>query len=93
VIFFYEILFVLVAVVAVFIGEVWNRTYALLFLLAWWGFVSLGLASFKARLAQADGLSDEDRRWYRDANDGLRHLRLLFGLASAAALVWRIVLG
>jgi hypothetical protein len=94
VVFFYEILFVLVAIVAVGIGELWSRTLAFGFLLVWWLIVVLGYASFGARLAAADGtLTDEDQRWYRDARDGLRHLRLLFGLACAAALVWRLVAG
>ena len=92
-IFFYEILFVLVALGAVLIGERWSRTLALVFLLAWWGVVLLGYASFGARLAASEGLAEEDQRWYRDARDGLRHLRLLFGLACAAALVWRLVAG
>jgi hypothetical protein len=94
VVFFYEILFVVVAIVAVGIGELWSRTLALGFLLVWWLIVVLGYASFGARLATADGtLTEEDQRWYRDARDGLRHLRLLFGLACAAALVWRLVAG
>ena len=92
-VFFYELLFVLVSVVALIIGQVWSRTLALVFLLAWWAFVALGYASFGARLAAADGLADDDRRWLVDARDGLRHLRLLFGLASAAALVWRLLSG
>ena len=93
-VFFYEILFVLVTVIAVVLGEVWSRTAALVFLLVWWGIVILGYASFGARLATPDsGLAGDEQRWYRDARDGLRHLRLLFGLACAAALVWRLVAG
>jgi hypothetical protein len=38
-------------------------------------------------------MSDEERRWFTDARDGLRHLRLLFGLAALAALVWRVISG
>jgi hypothetical protein len=93
VIFFYEILFVLVAVAAVFIGEVWSRLAAFVFLCVWFGLASLGYASFGARLAASSGMTDEDRQWYRDAHDGMRHLRLLFGLAAAAALVWRLIAG
>ncbi len=93
VVFFYEMLFVFMAILAAFIGETWSRTLALVFLLAWWGVVALGYASFGARLAHDSALSDEDRRWYRDAYDGLRHLRLLFGVASGAALVWRLAAG
>jgi hypothetical protein len=93
VIFFYELLFVLAAVIAVVIGEVWSRLAAFAFLAAWFGIVSLGYASFCARLAASPGLPDEDRRWYADARDGLRHLRLLFGLAAAAALLWRLIAG
>lgn len=92
-IFFYEILFVVVAVLAVAIGEFWSRTFALLFLLAWWAFIWLGYASFSARLAQGGFETEDDQRWYRDAVDGLRHLRTLFGLACAAALLWRILAG
>ena len=92
-VFFYELLFVVVAVAAVLIGEAWSRTAALVFLLAWWGVAGLGYASFGVRLAAAHELSDDDRRWYRDVRDGLRHLRLLFGLACAATLVWRVVAG
>jgi len=93
VIFFYELLFVLVAIVAVFIGEVWSRLAAFLFLSAWFLVIVLGYASFGARLATSEGLTDEDRRWLIDARDGIRHLRLLFGLAAAAALVWRLIAG
>jgi hypothetical protein len=92
-VFFYELLFVVVAIVAVLIGEVWSRTLALVFLVAWWGVAALGYASFGTRLAVDTGLTDDDRRWYRDARDGLRHLRLLFGLAAAAAVVWRLLAG
>ena len=92
-IFFYEILFVVVAVVAVFIGETWSRTLALLFLLAWLGAVWLGYASFGARLAQSAAMSEDEVRWYRDAHSGLRHLRLLFLLACAATLAWRLLAG
>ena len=93
-IFFYELLFVLVAVVAVLIGEAWSRTAAFVFLLAWLAVVLLGYASFGARLAVVDTpLSDEERRWFVDARDGLRHLRLLFALAALAALIWRVVAG
>jgi hypothetical protein len=94
VIFFYELLFVLVAVLAVLIGEAWSRLAAFLFLLAWFAIVVLGYASFAARLALVDKpLSDDERRWFTDARDGLRHLRLLFGLAALAALVWRLLAG
>ena len=92
-IFFYEILFVAAAMVAVFIGEQWSRTVALGFLLVWLAVVALGYASFSARLAADGGLGEDDRRWYQDARDGLRHLRLLFALATAAALVWRLLAG
>ncbi len=92
-VFFYEMLFVFMAILAAFIGETWSRTLALLFLLAWWAIVALGYASFGARLADDASLNEQDRRWYRDAYDGLRHLRLLFGLASGAALIWRIAAG
>ena len=92
-IFFYEMLFVVVAVAAVAIGEVWSRLAAVVFLGVWFVLVVLGYASFGARLAVSDGLSDDDRRWFTDARDGLRHLRLLFGLATAAALAWRLIAG
>ena len=93
-IFFYELLFVLVAVVAVFIGEAWSRLAAFLFVAGWFGIVVLGYASFGARLALSnDALSEDERRWFTDARDGLRHLRLLFGLAALAALAWRLIAG
>ena len=92
-IFFYELLFVLVTVAAVVIGEVWSRLAAFVFLGVWLVVVVLGYASFGARLAVSEGLSDDDRRWFTDARDGLRHLRLLFGLATAAALAWRVIAG
>jgi len=92
-VFFYEMLFVVVAVVAVILGEAWSRLAALLLVGGFFGIVTLGAASFGARLAVADGLSDEERRWYTDARDGLRHLRLLFGLAALAALAWRLIAG
>ena len=92
-IFFYELLFVLVAIVAVFIGEAWSRLAAFLFLFAWFLVILLGYASFNARLATSEGLTEDDRRWITDARDGIRHLRLLFGLAALAALIWRLVAG
>jgi hypothetical protein len=92
-IFFYELLFVLVAVGAIVIGEAWSRLAAFVFLGGWFLVVVLGSASFDARLATTHGLSDDDRRWFADARDGLRHLRLLFGLASLAALAWRLIAG
>jgi hypothetical protein len=93
VIFFYELLFVLIAVMAVFIGETWSRLAAFGFLGFWFLVTAVGYASFGARLATAGGLSEEDRRWFAEARDGLRHLRLLFGLAALAALVWRLIAG
>ena len=93
-IFFYELLFVVMAVVAVVIGEVWSRTVAFLFVGAWFALVLLGYASFGARLATAESsLSEDERRWFTDARDGLRHLRLLFGLATLAAFIWRLIVG
>ena len=91
--FFYELLFVLVAVAAVFIGEVWSRLAAFVFLSVWFGIIVLGYASFGARLATSEGLTEDDRRFLSDARDGLRHLRLLFGLAALAALAWRLIAG
>ncbi len=92
-IFFYELLFVVVALVAVLIGETWSRLAAFLFLSAWFLIVVLGHASFGARLATSAGMSDDDRRWLTDARDGIRHLRLLFGLAALVALAWRLIAG
>jgi hypothetical protein len=93
-IFFYEFVFVLMAVVAVFIGEAWSRLAAFVFLAAWFGFVVIGYASFGARLTvSGSSMSEDERRWFADARDGLRHLRLLFALAALAALVWRLVAG
>jgi hypothetical protein len=94
VIFFYEFLFIVCAVVAVLIGEVWNRLAAFVFLAVWFGLIVLGYASFGARLAVSGSAMEEDeRRWFTDARDGLRHLRLLFGLAALAALAWRVIAG
>lgn len=93
-IFFYEFLFVLMAVVAVLIGEMWSRLAACVFLAVWFAIVVLGYASFGARLAvTGSSMSDDERRWFADARDGLRHLRLLFGLATLAALAWRLLAG
>ena len=50
-IFFYEILFAVVAVAAVFIGETWSRTWALAFLLAWLAVASAGLNGLRMRSA------------------------------------------
>jgi hypothetical protein len=92
-IFFYELLFALVALAAVLIGEVWSRLAACVFLGAWFLIVVVGSASFDARLATPEGVSDDERRFFTDARDGLRHLRLLFGLATLAALAWRLLAG
>jgi hypothetical protein len=93
VIFFYELLFVLVTVVAIVIGEVWSRLAASIFLGVWFLIVVLGYASFGARLATDEPLSDDARRSFTDMRDGLRHLRVLFGLATLAALAWRAIAG
>lgn len=87
-IFFYEMMFVAAAVVTAYIAEAWNRGWAVLFVSAWFGLVVLGHASFGARLAAPEPLADEERRWYLNARDGLRHLRLLFGLTWLGALAW-----
>ena len=93
VIFFYELLFVLVAIVAVSSASCGVALAAVVFLGLWFGAIWLGYASFGARLAADSGITEEDRRWYADARDGLRHLRLLFGLAVLAALAWRLIAG
>jgi len=94
VIFFYEFVFVVLAVLGVLIGEVWSRLAAAIFLAVWFGIVVLGYASFGARLAvSGESMTDDERRWFTDARDGLRHLRLLFGLATLAAFAWRIIAG
>jgi len=93
-IFFYELLFVVLAIGAVLLGELWSRTAAVVFLAVWFAIALLGYASFGARLALGEtNLSDDERRWFSDARDGLRHLRLLFGLATLAALAWRLIAG
>jgi hypothetical protein len=92
--FFYEFVFITMAVVAVLMGELWSRTAAVVFLAGWFAFVVLGYASFGARLTVTGAaMSDDERRWFTDARDGLRHLRLLFGLAALAALAWRVIAG
>jgi len=93
VLFFYELVFAVMAIVAVVIGEAWSRLAAFLFLTAWFLLAALASASFGARLAVAQGMPEDDRRFFTDARDGLKHLRLLFGLAAAAALVWRLLAG
>jgi hypothetical protein len=93
VIFFYELLFFVVAVAAVFVGEIWSRLLACLLLSAFVPVAALGAASFDARLATAQGLSDDERRFFADARAGLRHLALLFGLGAVAALVWKLIAG
>jgi hypothetical protein len=95
VIFFYEILFVAVGVFAIFIGEAFSRTISVALLAVCFAASKLGELSFGARLAPAanESVPDEERRWAQDARDGLRHLSLLFGLASLAALAWRLIAG
>lgn len=93
-IFFYEFVFVVMALAAVLIGEVWSRLAAAIFLALWFGITVLGYASFGARLTVlGSSMTDEERRWFTDARDGMRHLRLLFGAATAAAIVWRVIAG
>ena len=43
--------------------------------------------------AAAFAVSDADRRWFVDARDGLKHLRLLLAFGALAALAWRLVAG
>jgi hypothetical protein len=93
VLFFYEFVFAVVTIGAVAIGELWSRLAAFLFLTGWFLLAGLASASFGARLAVAQGMPEDDRRFFTDARDGLKHLRLLFGLAAAAALVWRLLAG
>ncbi len=93
-IFFYEFLFVVVAISAVLIGEVWSRLAASILLAAFFAVSVIGKASFGARIAvSASSMTDDERRWFEDARDGMRHLRLLFGLATLAAIIWRLVAG
>lgn len=93
-IFFYEFLFVVMAIAAVLIGEIWSRLAAAIFLALWFGITLLGYASFGARLAvSGSSMTDDERRWFNDARDGLRHLRLLFGAATVAAIAWRLLAG
>ena len=92
-IFFYEILFVLLAVVAIAIGEILSRLVAFAFLALCFAIALVAVASFDARLATAEGMTDEDRRWFAETRAGARHLALLLGLAAAAALVWRVIAG
>ena len=93
-IFFYEFLFIVIAVLAVLIGELWSRLAAVVFLALWFGIIMLGYASFGARLTvSGSSMTDDERRWFTDARDGLRHVRLLFGLATLAALAWRVIAG
>ncbi|SRR6266568_8067749 len=95
-VFFYELFFFVVAIAAVVIGEVWSRLAAFVFLCGWFGIAVLGYASFGARLAitsESEAMDDDQRRWFSDARDGMRHLRLLFGLAALAALAWRLISG
>lgn len=87
-IFFYEMMFVAAAVATAYMAEAWNRGWAVLFVAGWFGLVVLGKASFDARLADPEPLPSEERRWFLDARDGLRHLRLLFGLTWLGALAW-----
>ena len=93
-IFFYEFLFVVVAVAAVVIGEAWSRLAAFIFVAVWFAVSMVGYASFGARLAvSGHSMTEDDRRWFNDARDGMRHLRLLLGLATLAALAWRVIAG
>ena len=93
-IFFYEFVFIVMAVLAVLMGELWSRLAAFIFLAGWFAFILVGYASFGARLSVSGAtMTEDERRWFTDARDGLRHLRLLFGLAALAALIWRVVAG
>lgn len=91
-IFFYEMLFVLVAIAAIVVGEVWSRTVAVALVAVFFGVSALGVWSFDARLA-TQTVGEEDQRWSVDARDGLKHLRLLLGLGVLAALAWRVIAG
>ena len=91
-IFFYEMLFVLVAIGAIVLGEVVSRTLAVALVAVLFAVSALGVWSFDARLA-TEGVSDEDQRWFVDARDGLKHLRLLLALGCLATLGWRVVAG
>ena len=91
-IFFYEFVFIALAILAIVLGEAVSRTLSVIFALLALGVVALGVKSFDVRLA-TERVSDEDRRFFTDARDGLRHLRLLLLVGSLAALVWRLLAG
>jgi hypothetical protein len=92
VIFFYELLFVAIAIGAIVLGETVSRTLAVALVGVVFAISVLGVWSFDARLT-TNGVSDDDRRWFVDARDGLKHLRLLLAVGCAAALVWRLIAG
>jgi hypothetical protein len=93
VIFFYEFVFFGIAIVAILLGELVSRTLAVALVMALLAVVALGAWSFDARLATDNTVSAEDRRWFTDARDGLKHLRLLLALGALAALAWRLIAG
>jgi hypothetical protein len=93
VIFFYEFVFFGIAIVAILLGELVSRTLAVALVMALLAVVALGAWSFDARLATDDSVSADDRRWFTDARDGLKHLRLLLALGALAALAWRLIAG
>ena len=91
-IFFYEMLFFAVAIGTIVLGEAVSRTLAVAVVVTMLAIAAVGVWSFDARLA-TDTVSDADRRWFVDARDGLKHLRLLLALGAVATLVWRVVAG
>jgi len=94
VIFYYEFVFIALAILAIFLGEAVSRTLSLVIAALALAVVALGVKSFDVRLAtESESVSDEDRRFFIDARDGLRHLRLLLILGTLAALAWRLLAG
>ena len=91
-IFYYEFVFIGLAILAIFLGEAVSRTLSVVLAVLALAVVALGVKSFDVRLA-TESVSDEDRRFFTDARDGLRHLRLLLILGTLAALVWRLLAG
>ena len=91
-IFYYEFVFIALAILAIFLGEAVSRTLSVVLAVLALAVVALGVKSFDVRLA-TESVSDEDRRFFTDARDGLRHLRLLLILGTLAALVWRLLAG
>jgi hypothetical protein len=89
--FFFELGFVILALLTLLLAERWGRLPAL----ALWSAITLlsVVASFfvRARLARRQAVDETEARWRRTLAESWRHLNLLLLLGLAALTGWYLL--